>query len=178
MCDLVARVLALAEHHHVDRSNFELQMLYGMGDPYKRALVQQGYRVARLRPLRAAHRIPGLSGAAIGREHVQQGMLVAAAWSIRKTTLPLNGCWSTRIHPFGDRGGHCRFLQIIHAPNPNVAALDFQMSGYRRHKDENLTDFEQSGPDCRTGFCPGTHREVRTSTSCSTRRTISAKLKI
>jgi RHH-type transcriptional regulator, proline utilization regulon repressor / proline dehydrogenase / delta 1-pyrroline-5-carboxylate dehydrogenase len=41
----MAAVMMAAEKLGLDRRAFELQMLYGMADPIKRALVKQGYRV-------------------------------------------------------------------------------------------------------------------------------------
>lgn len=41
----IAATLVMAEQLNVDRRAFEIQMLYGMGDSIKRALVKSGYRV-------------------------------------------------------------------------------------------------------------------------------------
>lgn len=41
----IAATLVMAEHLNVDRRSFEIQMLYGMGDSIKKALVKSGYRV-------------------------------------------------------------------------------------------------------------------------------------
>ncbi|MCP2729827.1 L-glutamate gamma-semialdehyde dehydrogenase [Limnofasciculus baicalensis] len=40
-----AKAIAIAEHLNIPRRRFEMQVLYGMGDPLAKALVQRGHRV-------------------------------------------------------------------------------------------------------------------------------------
>jgi RHH-type transcriptional regulator, proline utilization regulon repressor / proline dehydrogenase / delta 1-pyrroline-5-carboxylate dehydrogenase len=55
----IAYAQALAEELGVDRSRFEFQLLYGMGGPIKRALVDMGYRVREYCPV--GELLPGMS---------------------------------------------------------------------------------------------------------------------
>ncbi|HEY2103159.1 MAG TPA: L-glutamate gamma-semialdehyde dehydrogenase [Chthoniobacterales bacterium] len=55
----IAYAQALAEELGVDRSRFEFQLLYGMGGPIKRALVEMGYRVREYCPV--GELLPGMS---------------------------------------------------------------------------------------------------------------------
>jgi RHH-type proline utilization regulon transcriptional repressor/proline dehydrogenase/delta 1-pyrroline-5-carboxylate dehydrogenase len=55
----VAHAQALAEELGIDRSRFEFQLLYGMAEPIKRALVEMGYRVREYCPV--GELLPGMS---------------------------------------------------------------------------------------------------------------------
>ena len=55
----IAYAQALAEELGVDRSRFEFQLLYGMGGPIKRALVEMDYRVREYCPV--GELLPGMS---------------------------------------------------------------------------------------------------------------------
>lgn len=55
----VAHALAVAEHLGLPRDAFELQMLYGMADPEKRALVEMGHRMRVYMPF--GELIPGMA---------------------------------------------------------------------------------------------------------------------
>src|SRR5262249_58113084 len=50
---------ALADELRIDRSRFELQLLYGMAGPIKRALVEMGYRVREYCPI--GELLPGMA---------------------------------------------------------------------------------------------------------------------
>lgn len=54
----ISAVIALSEELGVSRENFEFQLLYGMGDPIKKALVEMGYRVRVYAPF--GKLIPGM----------------------------------------------------------------------------------------------------------------------
>jgi RHH-type transcriptional regulator, proline utilization regulon repressor / proline dehydrogenase / delta 1-pyrroline-5-carboxylate dehydrogenase len=55
----IAHAQALADRLGIDRSRFEFQLLYGMGGPIKRALVEMGYRVREYCPV--GELLPGMS---------------------------------------------------------------------------------------------------------------------
>jgi RHH-type transcriptional regulator, proline utilization regulon repressor / proline dehydrogenase / delta 1-pyrroline-5-carboxylate dehydrogenase len=55
----IAHAQAFAEELGIDRSRFEFQLLYGMGGPIKRALVEMGYRVREYCPV--GELLPGMS---------------------------------------------------------------------------------------------------------------------
>jgi RHH-type transcriptional regulator, proline utilization regulon repressor / proline dehydrogenase / delta 1-pyrroline-5-carboxylate dehydrogenase len=55
----IAHAQAFADHLGIDRSRFEFQLLYGMGGPIKRALVEMGYRVREYCPV--GQLLPGMS---------------------------------------------------------------------------------------------------------------------
>ncbi len=55
----IAHAMALADQLGIDRSRFEFQLLYGMGGPIKRALVEMGYRVREYCPV--GELLPGMS---------------------------------------------------------------------------------------------------------------------
>jgi RHH-type proline utilization regulon transcriptional repressor/proline dehydrogenase/delta 1-pyrroline-5-carboxylate dehydrogenase len=55
----IAHAQAFADELCVDRSRFEFQLLYGMGGPIKRALVEMGYRVREYSPV--GELLPGMS---------------------------------------------------------------------------------------------------------------------
>jgi RHH-type proline utilization regulon transcriptional repressor/proline dehydrogenase/delta 1-pyrroline-5-carboxylate dehydrogenase len=55
----IAHAQAFADELGVDRSRFEFQLLYGMGGPIKRALVEMGYRVREYSPV--GELLPGMS---------------------------------------------------------------------------------------------------------------------
>jgi RHH-type transcriptional regulator, proline utilization regulon repressor / proline dehydrogenase / delta 1-pyrroline-5-carboxylate dehydrogenase len=55
----IAHAQAVAAEFGIDRSRFEFQLLYGMGGPIKRALVQLGYRVREYCPV--GELLPGMS---------------------------------------------------------------------------------------------------------------------
>jgi RHH-type proline utilization regulon transcriptional repressor/proline dehydrogenase/delta 1-pyrroline-5-carboxylate dehydrogenase len=55
----IAHAQALADQLGIDRSRFEFQLLYGMGGPIKRALVEMGYRVREYCPV--GELLPGMS---------------------------------------------------------------------------------------------------------------------
>ena len=57
-----AHVMALADQMGLDRGQVEFQMLYGMGDPIKAALVDLGYRVREYVPAGPLHRGLGYAG--------------------------------------------------------------------------------------------------------------------
>src|ERR1051325_2924831 len=62
----IAYALAQAERFGVDRRNFEFQMLYGMADPIKSALLQLGCRLREYCPV--GELLPGMADQ-IGRAH-------------------------------------------------------------------------------------------------------------
>ena len=66
----IAHVLAQAERLGLDRRRFEFQMLYGMADPIKAAVLQLGCRAARALPHRRTAAGHGLPRAAAAGEHV------------------------------------------------------------------------------------------------------------
>jgi len=55
----IAHAQAFADDLGIDRSRFEFQLLYGMGGPIKRALVEMGYRVREYCPV--GELLPGMS---------------------------------------------------------------------------------------------------------------------
>ena len=55
----LAAGLTFAEQFHVPKNDFEIQMLYGMGDPIKEALIKEGYRVREYNPV--GKLIPGMA---------------------------------------------------------------------------------------------------------------------
>ncbi|MDQ6911863.1 MAG: proline dehydrogenase family protein [Verrucomicrobiota bacterium] len=55
----IAHAQALAEQLGIDKSRFEFQLLYGMANPIKRALVEMGYRVREYCPV--GELLPGMS---------------------------------------------------------------------------------------------------------------------
>jgi RHH-type proline utilization regulon transcriptional repressor/proline dehydrogenase/delta 1-pyrroline-5-carboxylate dehydrogenase len=55
----IAYAQAFADELNIDRSRFEFQLLYGMGGPIKRALVEMGYRVREYCPV--GELLPGMS---------------------------------------------------------------------------------------------------------------------
>ncbi len=55
----IAHAQALAEQLGIDKSRFEFQLLYGMANPIKRALVEMGYRVREYSPV--GELLPGMS---------------------------------------------------------------------------------------------------------------------
>lgn len=55
----IAAALTLAESMNVPKLAFEIQMLYGMGDPIKKSLVDMGYRVREYAPI--GELIPGMA---------------------------------------------------------------------------------------------------------------------
>jgi RHH-type proline utilization regulon transcriptional repressor/proline dehydrogenase/delta 1-pyrroline-5-carboxylate dehydrogenase len=55
----IAAALSLAESMNVPKLAFEIQMLYGMGDPIKKSLVDMGYRVREYAPI--GELIPGMA---------------------------------------------------------------------------------------------------------------------
>src|SRR5262249_41686232 len=55
----IAHAMARADQLGVNRSRFEFQLLYGMGAPIKRALVEMGYRVREYCPV--GELLPGMS---------------------------------------------------------------------------------------------------------------------
>ena len=55
----IAHAQAFADEIGIDRSRFEFQLLYGMGGPIKRALVEMGYRVREYCPV--GELLPGMS---------------------------------------------------------------------------------------------------------------------
>ncbi len=55
----IAHAMAAADELGIDRSRFEFQLLYGMGGPIKRALVELGYRVREYCPV--GELLPGMS---------------------------------------------------------------------------------------------------------------------
>ena len=55
----IAHAQALADELGIDRSRFEFQLLYGMGGPIKRALVEMGYRVREYCPV--GELLPGMA---------------------------------------------------------------------------------------------------------------------
>lgn len=55
----IAHAQAYAEQIGIDKSRFEFQLLYGMGGPIKRALVEMGYRVREYCPV--GELLPGMS---------------------------------------------------------------------------------------------------------------------
>jgi RHH-type proline utilization regulon transcriptional repressor/proline dehydrogenase/delta 1-pyrroline-5-carboxylate dehydrogenase len=55
----IAHAQALADELGINRSRFEFQLLYGMGGPIKRALVEMGYRVREYSPV--GELLPGMS---------------------------------------------------------------------------------------------------------------------
>ncbi len=55
----IAHAQAFADQLGIDRSRFEFQLLYGMGGPIKRALVEMGYRVREYCPV--GELLPGMS---------------------------------------------------------------------------------------------------------------------
>ena len=55
----IAHAQTLADELGIDRSRFEFQLLYGMGGPIKRALVEMGYRVREYCPV--GELLPGMS---------------------------------------------------------------------------------------------------------------------
>ncbi|MFN2508387.1 MAG: proline dehydrogenase family protein [Chthoniobacterales bacterium] len=55
----IAHAQALAEQMGIDKSRFEFQLLYGMGGPIKRALVEMGYRVREYCPV--GELLPGMA---------------------------------------------------------------------------------------------------------------------
>src|SRR5438093_5859809 len=55
----IAHAQAFADELGIDRSRFEFQLLYGMGGPIKRALVEMGYRVREYCPVGEV--LPGMS---------------------------------------------------------------------------------------------------------------------
>ncbi|RMF93200.1 MAG: L-glutamate gamma-semialdehyde dehydrogenase, partial [Candidatus Schekmanbacteria bacterium] len=54
----IASALALAEYFHIPKTNFEFQLLYGMGNPIKKALVDMGFKVRVYTPF--GKLIPGM----------------------------------------------------------------------------------------------------------------------
>ena len=55
----IAHAQAVADELDIDRSRFEFQLLYGMGGPIKRALVEMGYRVREYCPM--GELLPGMA---------------------------------------------------------------------------------------------------------------------
>ena len=55
----ISAALALAESMNVPKLAFEIQMLYGMGDPIKKSLVEMGYRVREYAPI--GELMPGMA---------------------------------------------------------------------------------------------------------------------
>ena len=55
----IAHAQALAEQRGIDKSRFEFQLLYGMANPIKRALVEMGYRVREYCPV--GELLPGMA---------------------------------------------------------------------------------------------------------------------
>ncbi len=55
----IAHAQALAEQMSIDKSRFEFQLLYGMANPIKRALVEMGYRVREYCPV--GELLPGMA---------------------------------------------------------------------------------------------------------------------
>src|ERR1700757_3939086 len=55
----IAHAQAVADELGIDRSRFEFQLLYGMGGPIKRALVEMGYRVREYCPI--GELLPGMA---------------------------------------------------------------------------------------------------------------------
>ncbi|MEO6873162.1 MAG: proline dehydrogenase family protein, partial [Chthoniobacterales bacterium] len=55
----IAHAMAYADSLGIDQSRFEFQLLYGMGGPIKRALVEMGYRVREYSPV--GELLPGMS---------------------------------------------------------------------------------------------------------------------
>lgn len=55
----ISACLVLAESMQVPKNSFEIQMLYGMGDPIKKSLVDMGYRVREYAPI--GELIPGMA---------------------------------------------------------------------------------------------------------------------
>ena len=55
----IAHAMSLAEEFRIDRSRFEFQLLYGMANPIKRALVEMGYRVREYSPV--GELLPGMA---------------------------------------------------------------------------------------------------------------------
>lgn len=55
----IAHAQAVADELSIDRSRFEFQLLYGMGGPIKRALVEMGYRVREYCPI--GELLPGMA---------------------------------------------------------------------------------------------------------------------
>src|SRR3954467_13637032 len=55
----IAHAQAVADELDIDRSRFELQLLYGMAGPIKRALVEMGYRVREYCPM--GELLPGMA---------------------------------------------------------------------------------------------------------------------
>lgn len=55
----IAHAMACADSLGIDKSRFELQLLYGMANPIKRALVEMGYRVREYSPV--GELLPGMS---------------------------------------------------------------------------------------------------------------------
>jgi RHH-type proline utilization regulon transcriptional repressor/proline dehydrogenase/delta 1-pyrroline-5-carboxylate dehydrogenase len=55
----IAHAMALADELGIDRSRFEFQLLYGMGGPIKRALVEMDYRVREYCPV--GELLPGMA---------------------------------------------------------------------------------------------------------------------
>ena len=55
----IAHAMALADQRGIDKSRFEFQLLYGMANPIKRALVELGYRVREYCPV--GELLPGMA---------------------------------------------------------------------------------------------------------------------
>lgn len=55
----IAHAMAYAEQLKLPKTAFEIQMLYGMADPFKKSIVQQGYRLREYCPV--GELIPGMS---------------------------------------------------------------------------------------------------------------------
>lgn len=55
----ISAALSMAESMNIPKSAFEIQMLYGMGDPIKKSLVEMGYRVREYAPI--GELIPGMA---------------------------------------------------------------------------------------------------------------------
>lgn len=55
----LAYALTMAEHLKLDKTAFEIQMLYGMADPFKRAIADMGYRVRQYAPV--GKLLPGMA---------------------------------------------------------------------------------------------------------------------
>lgn len=55
----IAHAMAYAEELKLPKNSFEIQMLYGMADPFKKSIVRQGYRLREYCPV--GELIPGMS---------------------------------------------------------------------------------------------------------------------
>lgn len=55
----LAHAMAMAEKLKLDKTDFEIQMLYGMADPFKRAIADLGYRVRQYVPV--GELLPGMA---------------------------------------------------------------------------------------------------------------------